>query len=221
MHCSCWQFCCEQQTHILKQTVFEKLSQIILIFLHSSKDEKGWLLSLSEKGNITCPKMKADHLTIHVHVFKLWHWNRGPTHQIFRDKKVSTNSTDCSVVHCPWRPWNYYFQPVNNVDFCIYFFLLQVMKLFEQFDAPDFVIRAAHVALDMASSDDPNIVSLTHSSSQIPLILVKVKNPIPLFSDVKWVTDTPLTHHRCIWYIIRLNSSQRVSQQSTHSRPMH
>ena len=59
------------------------------------------------------------------------------------------------------------------------------MKLFEQFDAPDFVIRAAHVALDMASSDDPNIVSLTHSSSQIPLILVKVKNPIPLFSDVK------------------------------------
>ena len=41
------------------------------------------------------------------------------------------------------------------------FFLcsLQVLKLFEQFDAPDYVIRVAHIALDLASPDDPNIVS--------------------------------------------------------------
>ncbi|XP_068751589.1 nuclear pore complex protein Nup160-like isoform X2 [Montipora capricornis] len=39
-------------------------------------------------------------------------------------------------------------------------FYVKVMKLFEQFDAPDFVIRAAHVALDMASPDDPNIPNL-------------------------------------------------------------
>lgn len=36
----------------------------------------------------------------------------------------------------------------------------QVMKLFEQFDAPEFVIRAAHIALNMALPDDPNIVSI-------------------------------------------------------------
>lgn len=34
------------------------------------------------------------------------------------------------------------------------------MKLFEQFDAPEFVIRAAHIALNMALPDDPNIVSI-------------------------------------------------------------
>ena len=36
---------------------------------------------------------------------------------------------------------------------------MQVLKLFEQFDAPDYVIRVAHLALDFASPDDPNIVS--------------------------------------------------------------
>ena len=34
------------------------------------------------------------------------------------------------------------------------------MKLFEQFDAPDYVIRVAHIALDLAPPDDPNIVSI-------------------------------------------------------------
>lgn len=38
-------------------------------------------------------------------------------------------------------------------------FSVQVLKLFEQFDAPDYVIRVAHLALDFASPDDPNIVS--------------------------------------------------------------
>lgn len=42
-------------------------------------------------------------------------------------------------------------------------FLPQVMKLFEQFDAPDFVIRVAHIALDMAMPDDSNIVSVAYS----------------------------------------------------------
>ena len=43
------------------------------------------------------------------------------------------------------------------------FFLSQVLKLFEQFDAPDYVIRVAHIALDLAAPDDPNIVSITCS----------------------------------------------------------
>jgi len=42
-------------------------------------------------------------------------------------------------------------------------FFLQVLKLFEQFDAPDYVIRVAHIALDLASPGDPNIVSIQHS----------------------------------------------------------
>ncbi|KAJ7380499.1 hypothetical protein OS493_008962 [Desmophyllum pertusum] len=37
---------------------------------------------------------------------------------------------------------------------------VKVLKLFEQFDAPDYVIRVAHIALDMASPDDPNIPDL-------------------------------------------------------------
>ena len=39
-------------------------------------------------------------------------------------------------------------------------FSLQVLKLFEQFDAPDYVIRVAHTALDLAAPSDPNIVSI-------------------------------------------------------------
>ena len=34
------------------------------------------------------------------------------------------------------------------------------MKLFEQFDAPNYVIRVAHIALDLAPPDDSNIVSI-------------------------------------------------------------
>ena len=37
------------------------------------------------------------------------------------------------------------------------------MKLFEQFDAPDYVIRVAHIALDLAPPDDSNIVSTFYS----------------------------------------------------------
>lgn len=35
-----------------------------------------------------------------------------------------------------------------------------MLKLFEQFDAPDYVIRVAHIALDLALPTDPNIVSI-------------------------------------------------------------
>lgn len=35
-----------------------------------------------------------------------------------------------------------------------------MLKLFEQFDAPDYVIRVAHIALDLAPPSDPNIVSI-------------------------------------------------------------
>ena len=37
------------------------------------------------------------------------------------------------------------------------------MKLFEQFDAPNYVIRVAHLALDLAPPDDSNIVSISCS----------------------------------------------------------
>ena len=37
---------------------------------------------------------------------------------------------------------------------------MQVLKLFEQFDAPDYVIRVAHIALDLAALEDPNIVCM-------------------------------------------------------------
>lgn len=42
------------------------------------------------------------------------------------------------------------------------------MKLFEQFDAPEFVIHAAHIALNMALPDDPNIVSIVEWKSKSP-----------------------------------------------------
>ena len=44
--------------------------------------------------------------------------------------------------------------------FLFHYFPSQVLKLFEQFDAPDYVIRVAHIALDLAAPDDPNIVSV-------------------------------------------------------------
>ena len=37
------------------------------------------------------------------------------------------------------------------------------MKLFEQFDAPNYVIRVAHIALALAPPDDSNIVSMSCS----------------------------------------------------------
>ena len=43
----------------------------------------------------------------------------------------------------------------------------QVMKLFEQFDAPDYVIQVAHIALDLAPPDDSNIVSTVYSVTSL------------------------------------------------------
>ena len=41
------------------------------------------------------------------------------------------------------------------------------MKLFEQFDAPDYVIQVAHIALDLAPPDDSNIVSTVYSVTSL------------------------------------------------------
>ncbi|XP_067018107.1 nuclear pore complex protein Nup160-like [Acropora muricata] len=49
---------------------------------------------------------------------------------------------------------------VEDTESLLVLFYVKVMKLFEQFDAPEFVIRAAHIALNMALPDDPNICNL-------------------------------------------------------------
>ncbi|XP_015761329.1 PREDICTED: nuclear pore complex protein Nup160-like [Acropora digitifera] len=49
---------------------------------------------------------------------------------------------------------------VEDTQSLLVLFYVKVMKLFEQFDAPEFVIRAAHIALNMALPDDPNICNL-------------------------------------------------------------
>ncbi|CAH3152521.1 unnamed protein product [Pocillopora meandrina] len=48
----------------------------------------------------------------------------------------------------------------TDISTLLVLFYVKVLKLFEQFDAPDYVIRVAHVALDFASPDDPNIPDL-------------------------------------------------------------
>ena len=53
------------------------------------------------------------------------------------------------------------------------------MKLFEQFDAPDYVIQVAHIALDLAPPDDSNIVGLVPSS------IIKFLFPTVLFDWCK------------------------------------
>ena len=45
------------------------------------------------------------------------------------------------------------------------------MKLFEQFDAPDYVIQVAHIALDLAPPDDSNIVSTVYSVTSLPAMV--------------------------------------------------
>jgi len=48
----------------------------------------------------------------------------------------------------------------TDIPTLLVLFYVKVMKLFEQFDAPDYVIRVAHIALDLAPPDDPNIPNL-------------------------------------------------------------
>ncbi|RMX38937.1 hypothetical protein pdam_00016421 [Pocillopora damicornis] len=48
----------------------------------------------------------------------------------------------------------------TDISTLLVLFYVKVLKLFEQFDAPDYVIRVAHLALDFASPDDPNIPDL-------------------------------------------------------------
>ena len=76
---------------------------------------------------------------------------------------------------------------------------MQVLKLFEQFDAPDYVIRVAHIALDLAAPSDPNIVSIDllltkregHSGEYWPQVRGSTKSgqgPIfPSTAQASWV----------------------------------
>ncbi|XP_058968801.2 nuclear pore complex protein Nup160 [Pocillopora verrucosa] len=48
----------------------------------------------------------------------------------------------------------------TDISTLLVLFYVKVLKLFEQFDAPDYVIHVAHLALDFASPDDPNIPDL-------------------------------------------------------------
>ncbi|CAH3174338.1 unnamed protein product [Porites lobata] len=48
----------------------------------------------------------------------------------------------------------------TDIPTLLVLFYVKVMKLFEQFDAPDYVIQVAHIALDLAPPDDSNIPNL-------------------------------------------------------------
>ncbi|XP_020630292.1 nuclear pore complex protein Nup160-like isoform X2 [Orbicella faveolata] len=48
----------------------------------------------------------------------------------------------------------------TDISTLLVLFYVKVLKLFEQFDAPDYVIRVAHIALDLAPPSDPNIPDL-------------------------------------------------------------